>query len=222
MPSVYFFDLAVVIFPLSLYFGFLALAHRAAMPLSAQLDLGFLGLGLGGLVFLGPLHLFVPLSSLAVKGWTTWLMVLSLYWLLVVFIGSMWAKRMVVYGVAPQDARRLLAEAAKRFTPPADLVRDDIIFLCDSDGKSLGRVEMRTSSVGRCATLTLFAKNPTRQTVTQFQSVVTEVFQEAPKDTSRWAKIWFPLFLMGLAAEAWLFLFHRHEIFQALLFYIRG
>ncbi|MBO7679270.1 MAG: hypothetical protein J6S75_06335 [Thermoguttaceae bacterium] len=218
----FFFDLAVIIFPLTLYFGFLALAHRRALPLSAQLDLGFLGLGLAGLAFLGPLHLFVPLKSLAVKGWTTWLMILSLYWLVVVFIGSMWAKRMVVYGIAPEDARRLLAEAAKRFTPPADLVRDDILFLSDSDGQSLGRVEMRTSSVGRCATLTLFAQNAARETVSQFQSVVTEVFQKAPKDTSRWGKIWFPLFLLGLGTEAWLFLFHHHEIFQALLFYVRG
>lgn len=222
MSSVYFFDLAVIIFPLTLYFGFLALAHRKALAMSAQLDLSVLGIGLGGLAFLGPLQLFVPLSSLAAKGWSTWLMILSLYWLLVVFFGSMWAKRMVVYGIAPEDARRLLAEAAKRFTPPADLVRDDIIFLCDSDGQSLGRVEMRTSSIGRCATLTLRAKDATRQTVAQFQTVVTEVFQTAPKDTSRWAKIWFPLFLAGLAAEAWLFWFHHHEIFRALLFYVGG
>lgn len=221
MPNVDFFNLAVVIFPLTFYFGFLALAHRSALCLTAQIDFGLLGAGLAGLVFVGPLQLFVPLSSLAMRGGVVWLMVLAIYWLLALFIGGMLAKRMIVYGISPEEARRLLAEAAKRYTPQAE-VRDDILFITDSEGHSRGHIEMRTSKVGRCASLTLCHKQATSEDVANFQKKISEVFRGVTKDTSRWGKIWFPLFSLGFLAEVYLFSFHGRQIVETLMLYIHG
>ena len=100
--------------PLALYFIALAAANsgQRSRIVTGQQDLTALALGLIGFVMAGPIMLFLPVEALGFWGILTWLMLAVLYALMIVFVGSMFPPRLIVYNIQPEELRSILASVA--------------------------------------------------------------------------------------------------------------
>ena len=106
------FTIAIV--PLAAYFWTLGWIQLRSRPLvtSGASDLIALGLGLSGLAFIGPIELFRP--ELATTQFLNyiWIVLLTLYALLVVLASLVMRPRLVIYNITPEELRPMLSEAA--------------------------------------------------------------------------------------------------------------
>lgn len=76
-------------------------------------DTAALGLALSGLVLVGPMQLFFPLTAFIRMGDLVWAMMFVLYVLVLALICLISPPRLVVYNVAPHELRPVLAELVK-------------------------------------------------------------------------------------------------------------
>lgn len=107
-------SLAIAFAPLALYFFALAAANigRRSRVVTGLRDLLALALGLVGFVLIGPILLFLPVDALGFWDIITWPMLTVLYALLVVFVGSMFPPRLVVYNISIEELRNVLSTLA--------------------------------------------------------------------------------------------------------------
>lgn len=105
---------AIAVIPLAAYLAVVGWANCRRRPLvvSGASDIAALGLGLVGLVFVGPIELFRP--ELATNQFLNyiWLVLLMFYLLWVVLAAMISRPRLVVYNLTPEELRPLLSEAA--------------------------------------------------------------------------------------------------------------
>lgn len=105
---------AIAVVPLAAYLGVIGWVNCRARPLvtSGACDITALGLGLLGLVFVGPIELFRP--ELATTQFLNyiWLVLLALYLLWIALAAMVARPRLVVYNLTPDELRPLLSEAA--------------------------------------------------------------------------------------------------------------
>ncbi|MGI9456276.1 MAG: hypothetical protein ACR2NU_06915 [Aeoliella sp.] len=106
------FTIAVV--PLAAYLGVLGLMQLRPRPLvtNGASDIMALGLGLLGLMFVGPIELFRPEMATAQFLNYIWLVLLALYALVLVLVALVSRPRLVIYNLTPEELRPMLSEAA--------------------------------------------------------------------------------------------------------------
>ena len=115
------FRLAIALVPLAAYallLGFIN-ARRRPFATSGGSDLTALGVALTGLVFVGPLELFRPMSATREMGNYIWLMLLLFYWLWLLLVVLLSRPRLVVYNISMEELHPVLAEVASRIDPDA-------------------------------------------------------------------------------------------------------
>jgi len=115
------FRLCVAVLPLATYFLGLGLVNLSSRPLvlTGAHDLALLGVGLSGLMVVGPLELFVPTAAAVHFGQYVWLFLLALYGLGVTFLVLLAQPRLVIYNVTDAQLRPLLAEVVAILEPDA-------------------------------------------------------------------------------------------------------
>jgi hypothetical protein len=115
------FRLAIALVPLAAYVLLLGIinARRRAFITSGGSDLTALGIALTGLVFIGPLELFRPMSATRELGNYIWLVLLVFYWLWVLLVVLLSRPRLVVYNISLEELRPVVAETAGRLDPEA-------------------------------------------------------------------------------------------------------
>lgn len=108
------FRFCLALLPLGVYLvvlGGLQLSRRPILVSGAR-DLAALGLGLSGMVIVGPIELFLPRAAAATFGIYVWPLVISFY-LLTVTLAVLTARpRLTAYNVSLDELRPVLGEVA--------------------------------------------------------------------------------------------------------------
>ncbi|PQO35927.1 hypothetical protein DTL21_08310 [Bremerella cremea] len=113
--------LAIAICPLAAYLlliGFINL-RRSPFITSGGRDALALSIGLSGLALIGPLALMMPSWSIRAYGGYAWVIMLTLYFLLVTFVILISRPRIIAYNTTIKNMRPLLREVADSLDPAA-------------------------------------------------------------------------------------------------------
>jgi len=107
-----YFRLCVAFTPLAIYLIALALLNfrRRPVVIAGSRDMAFLGLGVIGLLLVGPVELLMPTLPESITGYV-WLMLLVLYFLFLTLAVLLGKPRLVVYNVTLDQLRPALADA---------------------------------------------------------------------------------------------------------------
>lgn len=108
--------LLIALGPLAVYLlaiGWLNLSRRPIV-ISGMRDSLALAIAVSGLVMVGPVELFMPLAAAALLGAFVWVLLISLYGLVVIFMLLTQRQRLVIYNVPEEVLRAVLADVAQR------------------------------------------------------------------------------------------------------------
>lgn len=113
--------LAIAICPLAAYLALIGAVNLRRSPFitSGGRDGLALAIGLSGLATIGPLALMMPHWSIAAYGAYAWLMMLTLYFLMAIFIILTRRPRLIAYNTTIKHLRPLLREVADTLDPAA-------------------------------------------------------------------------------------------------------
>ena len=109
------FRLCLALGPVAIYLLLLGAINMFRRPflVSGGRDAAALGLAVSGLVIVGPVELLFPVAASVSFGATTvWVCLIALYALCLVFTLLMLRPRLVVYNIAPNEFRPILAGLA--------------------------------------------------------------------------------------------------------------
>ncbi len=114
--------------PVAIYlmlFGAVNLAKRPFV-VSGSRDFAVLALAAAGLVVVGPMELFFPMVASLRFGANVWIMLLALYVLLVICLILFFRPRLVIYNIAMEELRPILADLTPRLDPDARWAGDSL------------------------------------------------------------------------------------------------
>jgi hypothetical protein len=122
------FRLSLALAPLACYLLALGIINysRRATVVAGPRDTLALGLALAGLVIVGPMELFMPLSATAFFGPLVWWLLLAFYGLCLLFLMLMERPRLVIYNLDGAAVRPLLATIAAQIDPDARWAGDSV------------------------------------------------------------------------------------------------
>ena len=105
--------IAVAVLPLGTYLFVIGMLRLRRFPtvISRPLDVLLLGMACVGLVAIGPLELFFPRAAFSVVGNWVWLVLLSLYALLVLLTAFHVPPGIVIYGASKETVRSIIETA---------------------------------------------------------------------------------------------------------------
>ncbi|MGC3969736.1 MAG: hypothetical protein QM775_21120 [Pirellulales bacterium] len=114
------FRLCVALAPLAIYLVAVALTNfiRRPVVVSGSRDLAGLGLGVSGLLLVGPFEMLLPSFPIDVTGYV-WIFVAVMYCLLLTLGVLLTSPRIIVYNVTIDQMRPALADAVEDLDPGA-------------------------------------------------------------------------------------------------------
>ncbi|NUQ62608.1 MAG: hypothetical protein HUU20_08975 [Pirellulales bacterium] len=121
--------LALALGPVAIYLLLLGAINLSRRPLlvSGARDILALGLAVGGLVVIGPVELFFPVMAALLFGPYVWALLLALYVLSLVLLVLSMRPRLVIYNLAPEELRSILAEHAVELDREARWAGDSLV-----------------------------------------------------------------------------------------------
>ncbi|MGY8771581.1 MAG: hypothetical protein ACKVH8_24460 [Pirellulales bacterium] len=113
--------LCISICPLAAYLMVLGVLNIRQHPFltTGTRDMVALSLAVSGMMFTGPMALFMPGAAAALFGVYAWLMMLGIYFLIVIFISLMQRPRLVIYNITVDQLKPILREIAAKIDPEA-------------------------------------------------------------------------------------------------------
>lgn len=102
------------------------LCFRRPFVTTGARDTVALAIGVSGVVFIGPLQLFFPATSMMLFGLFTWFMLGTFYFLCISLVVMNMRPRLVVYGASPADVRPALADAAAQLDDECQIAADSV------------------------------------------------------------------------------------------------
>jgi hypothetical protein len=108
-------QIAIAVVPLILYLLYWAIIHflGRAKVISGLADAYLLGIALAGFFLVGPLDLFLPEAAATRFGPFVWLLLLTLYFLVLSLLVLVDRPRIVIYNAAADQVRTILSEVAQ-------------------------------------------------------------------------------------------------------------
>ncbi|MBL9125076.1 MAG: hypothetical protein JNG90_15670 [Planctomycetaceae bacterium] len=105
--------------PLAVYLLLLGLINLARRPLvtTGGRDTAALAVGVGGLIVVGPMELFLPAEAVGNFGTFVWVLLLAFYVLSVTLVVLIQRPRLVIYNVSADVLRPILAEVTAALDP---------------------------------------------------------------------------------------------------------
>lgn len=143
--------------PVAIYlmvFGAINLAKRPFL-VSGTRDFAVLALAVAGLVTVGPMELFFPTVASLRFGANVWILMLVLYVLLVICLLLFLRPRLVIYNIAMEEFRPILADLATRLDPDARWAGDSLSL------PGLG-VQLHLESVAKMRNVSLVSSGPSQ------------------------------------------------------------
>jgi len=115
------FRLCLALGPLAVYILLIGTINLFRRPflVSGTRDAAALGLALSGLMIVGPIELFCPVAATLRFGSGVWLLLVALYGLGLAFVLLTLRPRLVVYNVAGDELRPVLADVVTRLDAEA-------------------------------------------------------------------------------------------------------
>jgi Ca2+/Na+ antiporter len=120
---------------------------------SAGRDFAVLALAVAGLVVVGPMDLFFPLTASIRFGPHVWILMIVLYVLLVVFLILFLRPRLVIYNISTDELRPILADLAGKLDPDTRWAGDSLWL------PNLG-VQLHVDSVAKMRNVALVSSGP--------------------------------------------------------------
>ncbi|HMO14734.1 MAG TPA: hypothetical protein PKD64_06640 [Pirellulaceae bacterium] len=120
---------AIAAAPLGVYFLLIGIIHLRKLPFvtTGARDIAALGIGISGLMTIGPLELFFPEAASRSLGYWVWLLVLAFYGLCVALVVLLLRPRIVIYNARPERIRSVISEFAFRLDRNCRWVEDTLI-----------------------------------------------------------------------------------------------
>lgn len=108
------FRLCLALGPVAVYLLLIGMLNSFRRPflVSGTRDAAALGLAVSGLLIIGPIALFVPVSALIAFGAYVWALLIALYVLSLVLALLLLRPRLVIYNISPDELRPVLADLA--------------------------------------------------------------------------------------------------------------
>ncbi len=121
--------LALALGPVAVYLLLLGAINLARRPLlvSGSRDILALGLAVAGLVVIGPVELFFPIMAALLFGPYVWVLLIALYALGLVLLVLTMRPRLVLYNIAPEELRSVLAQRAVELDSEARWAGDGLV-----------------------------------------------------------------------------------------------
>lgn len=119
----------IVVLPFAVYLLMLAMLNLRQRPFitTGSRDTAALGIGLVGLMIIGPMALFFPEAAAIRFGAFVWIVLLVFYGLCVSLIVLLMRPRIVVYNVTLEQLRPLITEIANRLDSKSRWTADSMI-----------------------------------------------------------------------------------------------
>lgn len=114
--------------PVAVYLLVLGAINLARRPLlvTGTRDYAALGLALLGLVIVGPIELFFPITAAIRLEMTVWILLLALYAMLLVLLLLLMRPRLVIYNISTEELRPVLAEVVTELDAEARWAGDSL------------------------------------------------------------------------------------------------
>lgn len=108
------FHLAIALGPLAAYLLLVGMLNLTSRPFvtTGTRDAAAMGIGISGLVLLGPMYLLLPSATVFQWGSSVWLLLAAFYGLLLALSVLLIRPRLVIYNIAVEQVRPLLAQVA--------------------------------------------------------------------------------------------------------------
>lgn len=122
------FRLCLALGPVAVYLLLMGLINSLRRPflVSGTRDAATLGLAVSGLVFVGPMELFMPVRASIAFGPYVWAFLVVLYVLSLVLVLLLSRPRLTVYNLTPEELRPVLADLIGRLDPEARWAGDSL------------------------------------------------------------------------------------------------
>lgn len=177
------FHFCVALLPLAAYLlaiGMLNLARRPRV-LSGTLDLFALGLGLVGLMMIGPLRLFLPSATSFRLGPWAWPLLLVAYLLFLTLTILLSRPRLVIYNLGPESVHSLLRDLFANLDAETAWAGDSVSL------PNLG-VELYVETVGSLRNVQLIATRVSQSLEgwAVIQARLRQRLQQAPAERNRY------------------------------------
>ncbi|MEZ6094563.1 MAG: hypothetical protein R3C03_10055 [Pirellulaceae bacterium] len=123
------FRFTVAIVPLAVYLLTMGLLNLRPFPFvtTGARDIGTLGIGIVGLVIIGPLELFFPEAAAIRFGAYVWILLIVFYGLCVSLVVLLMRPRIVIYNTTIDQVRPLLTDIAKKMDTKSRWTSDSMI-----------------------------------------------------------------------------------------------
>jgi hypothetical protein len=120
--------LSIALVPLGAYLLLLGLWNLGRRPrlMSGTSDAALMGVGLAGLIAVGPMNLFLPDDAVDRFGIFAWPLLFALYGLSVILYILVARPRLIISNVSAEEVRRLLEAVAVRIDPSTKIAGDAI------------------------------------------------------------------------------------------------
>lgn len=115
------FRLCVALGPLAVYLLLLGVINLSRRPLlvAGGRDLAALGIGVSGLILVGPIELLLPEDAINAYQKYVWLLLIVMYSLCVALAALLSRPRLTIYNLSGEQLRPVLAEAINGLDPDA-------------------------------------------------------------------------------------------------------
>ena len=115
------FRICLALGPLAVYLLSISLINLRRQPtlLSGTSDTAAIGLGVIGLMMIGPMELFMPDAAAARFGSYAWLFMIGLYGMVLVLSLLTLRPRLVIYNISSDELRAVLGDTVERLEPEA-------------------------------------------------------------------------------------------------------
>jgi hypothetical protein len=129
MPIIDPLHLAIALGPVATYLLVLGAINLSSRPLltTAGRDAAALGVGLSGLVVVGPLELFLIEEAASLYGVWVWAIMVAAYALLITLIILLMRPRLVIYNIGLEQFRSLFENTVARLDPDARWAGDSLV-----------------------------------------------------------------------------------------------
>lgn len=211
------FRLCVALGPLAIYLLVLGALNLSRRPflVSGGRDRAALGVGVSGLVMVGPVELLLPEDAARVYQEHVWLLLLTMYALCVALVALMARPRLTIYNCSLDQLRPILAETIDALDPEARWA-----------GGSLAlpklRVELHIEADAVLRNLSLVASGA-QQSYTGWRSLEVGLagrLKSAETKSNPWGLVWALASLVMTTAVGWQLIVNPRavtESFRAML-----
>lgn len=202
---------AIALGPIGLYWVLIGYLYQRSHPMliNAAQDTMLFGLGVVGLMVIGPMELFFPVAAYSLLGPWTWFFLLCLYGFVVLFIALNRRPQWTLYGAHAEDLRGILNRVLE--AEKIEYRWEDSILVVPELG--LRAIVEPANRTNRAAQLTRCGREQDIVGWHRLETLVTQQLQTTP--SARGGVIWIVIGIAMILGSLTMFWFDMDKIIVA-------